>query len=119
MEIKGEIIAVLPLKSGISQATGNKWQVQEYVIKETGKDYPQSLKFEVFGDKVESFSIVLGEALTVSFDVSAREYKGAYYNTARAYKVEREISQQPQAQQIPQQAPIPPFVAQSSDDLPF
>ena len=139
MEITGKIIAVLPAREGVSQRTGNPWKIQEYVI-ETHDQYPKRCCFNVFGaEKISQFNIQMGEELTVSFDIDAREYQGKYYNDVRAWAVNRNV-QVPGAAPVPGVAPVPgaapvagaapaaesPFPPQqpvteggSSDDLPF
>lgn len=88
-EIGGKIIAVLDKRNGISASTNTPWSVQQYVI-ETHEQYPKKLCFDVFGeDKINQFNIQIGEELTVSFDINAREYQGRWYNSFRAWKVER------------------------------
>ena len=79
MEITGKIIAVLPERGGVSQRTGSEWKVQEYVL-ETQEQYPRKMCFDVFGaDKIAQFAIKIGDQLTVSFDIDAREYNGRWY----------------------------------------
>ena len=88
MEITGKIIAVLPERGGIAKS-GNEWKTQEYVI-ETHEQYPKKVCFNVFGaDKIAQFNIQVGDEMTVSFDINAREYNGRWYNDIRAWKVER------------------------------
>ncbi|MDN0080894.1 DUF3127 domain-containing protein [Bacteroides gallinaceum] len=88
-EIGGKIIAVLDKRNGISTSTNTPWSVQQYVI-ETHEQYPKKLCFDVFGeDKINQFNIQIGEELTVYFDINAREYQGRWYNSFRAWKVER------------------------------
>ena len=100
MDITGKIIQVLPLQSGVSQRTGNAWQSQEYVI-ETHDQYPKKCCFNIFGaEKISQFNIQLGEELTVSFDIDAREYQGKYYNDIRAWAINRNV-------QVPGAAPVP------------
>lgn len=111
MEITGNIIAVLPKRSGAS-AKG-EWECQSYVI-ETQEQYPKKVCFDVFGaDKIAQFNIKQGEYLTVSFDIDAHEYQGKYFNSVRAWNIARpQIApqQQPtQAAPIPQQPPQTPF----------
>ena len=102
MEFTGRIIAVLPERGGISK-NGNEWKVQEYVIEDHGQ-YPRKMCFDVFGaDKIAQFNIQMNEELTVSFDVDAREYQGRWYNSIRAWKVDRVAAQQPAA--APQRRP--------------
>ncbi len=88
MEITGKIIAVLPERGGTSKM-GNEWKMQEYVI-ETHEQYPKKMCFNIFGaDKIAQFNIQIGEEVTVSFDINAREYNGRWYNDIRAWRVER------------------------------
>lgn len=98
-----------PLKSGVSQASGNAWQAQEFIVEEVGGNYPNAIKFEVYGDKVASFALQQGEMVTVHLDSKVREHNGNYYNQLKAYKVERIVQTQQAPQQMqyaqPQQAP--------------
>ena len=87
MEIQGKIIAVLPERSGVS-ARG-EWKAQSFVI-ETHEQYPKKLCFDIFGaDRLAQFNIQSGEELLVSFDVDAHEYQGRWYNSVRAWNVQR------------------------------
>lgn len=87
MEITGRIIAALEPRGGVSARTGNSWKTQEFVI-ETIEQYPKKCVFEVFGeDRLQQFNIQVGQQLTVSFDVDAREYNGRWYNSVRAWRV--------------------------------
>lgn len=89
LEITGRIIAVLDKRTGVSNATGTAWSVQQYVI-ETHEQYPKKMCFDVFGeDRIKQFAIQIGEEVTVSFDLDAREYQGRWYNSIRAWKVEK------------------------------
>lgn len=87
-ELSGKIIAVLDRKSGISR-TGTSWSVQQYVM-ETHEQYPKKMCFDVFGeDKISQFNIQIGDELKLFFDVDAREYNGRWYNSFKAWKVEK------------------------------
>lgn len=126
MELTGKVIAVLEPRGGVSK-TGNEWKVQEYVI-ETHDQYPRKMCFDVFGaDKIAQFNIQAGEELTVSFDIDAREWNGRWFNSIRAWKVERVGAQ---ASAAGAGAPFPPVGAapaapvdfaatDEKDDLPF
>lgn len=101
MEIQGIITAILPERSGIS-ARG-EWKSQEFVIT-TQEQYPRMVCFQVFGaDKIAMFSLQMGEVVIVSFDISAREYQGRYFNQLNAWKVERPAAQQAPATPPPAQ----------------
>ena len=97
MEITGKIIAALEPRGGVSQRTGNSWKTQEFVI-ETHEQYPRKCVFNVFGeDRLREFNIQVGEVVTVSFDVEAREYNGRWYNDIRAWRVQRGVVAAPGA----------------------
>ncbi len=124
MELSGKVIAVLEPRGGVSK-TGNPWKVQEYVI-ETHDQYPRKMCFDVFGeDKINQFNIQMGEEITVYFDVDAREWQGRWFNSIRAWKIERTSAQQPTTADT--SAPFPPMNAapvdfsssDDKDDLPF
>ena len=86
MELQGKVIAVQPERSGVSKA-GNEWKSQEYVI-ETHDQYPRKMAFVVFGaERISRFNIQVGQEVTVSFDINAREYQGRWYNAIRAFDV--------------------------------
>jgi len=129
MEIQGKIIFVLEPRKGVSQK-GNSWMSQEFVI-ETHEQFPRKCCFSVWGeDKLKQFNIQIGEELTVSFDIDAHEYQGRWYNSLRAWKVER-TPQQALTQAQPANAAQAPFAApkvdnsisfggnDSANDLPF
>lgn len=88
MDITGKIIAVLPTRSGTS-AKGTQWSSQTAVI-ETHEQYPKRVAFDVLGDKIAEFNLQVGEEVTVSFDINAREFNGKWFNSVNAWKVIRE-----------------------------
>lgn len=127
MELIGKAIAALPVKSGVSQRTGEQWQSREYVI-ETQEQYPKRMCFEVFGiDKLKEFNIRNNDLIKVHFDITAREYNGKWYNSIRAWKVEHvnpdgsAVGSTDAAPVAQAQAPAAPAPAaqESEEDLPF
>ena len=91
-DITGKIIAVLPTRSGTS-ARGTQWSSQTAVI-ETHEQYPKRVAFDVLGDKITEFNLHVGEEVTLSFDINAREYNGKWYNSVNAWQVVRQSGQQ-------------------------
>ena len=138
MELTGKIIDVLEPRKGVSNRTGSEWICGQYVL-ETLDQYPRKLFFEVFGtDRMQQFNIQAGETLTVFFDIDAREYNGRWFNSVRAFRVDRgqaAPTPAPEADPVAQAAPAAPvqpaapqadatqampFDAPSAtDDLPF
>lgn len=88
MEIKGRIIQVLPLQSGIGQVSGKEWKKQEYIL-ETQEQYPRKVCFQVSGNRIEQYPVSVGDEVVVSFDLESREAKGRWYTDVRAWKIER------------------------------
>ena len=89
-DITGKIIAVLPTKSGTS-ARGTQWSSQTAVI-ETHEQYPKRVAFDVLGDRITEFNLQVGEEVTVSFDINAREFNGKWFNSVNAWHVVRQQS---------------------------
>ena len=92
MDITGKIIAVLPTRSGTS-AKGTQWSSQTSVI-ETHEQYPKRVAFDVLGDKIKEFNLQVGDEVTVSFDINAREFNGKWWNSVNAWHVTLVDSQQ-------------------------
>jgi len=129
MELTGKIIAVMEPRSGVSARTGNSWMTQEYVIEVPGQ-YPKRCLFNLFGeDRIKQFNIQMGEEITISFDIDAREYNGRWFNDIRAYNVTRgaapvaaaPVAGAPVAQPAVENPfpPAEPASEGSADDLPF
>jgi hypothetical protein len=132
MDLQGKIIAVLPERSGVS-ARG-EWKAGSFVL-ETHDQYPKKMVFDVFGaERLSQFAIKAGEELIVSFDIDAHEYQGRWFNSIRAWNVQRVDAAAAQAAAPVAVAPVAPapapadganapFPAQSegesADDLPF
>lgn len=123
MEFTGKVIAILQPKGGVSK-TGNEWKAQEFVV-ENHDQYPRKMCFEVFGtDKIEQFNIQMGEELAVSFDIDARQWQDRWFNSIRAWKVERVGARAPSATGAPVPPPAPSAAPEflssdAKDDLPF
>ena len=111
MELTGKIINVLPERSGVSARTGTEWKCASYVLETLG-EYPRRMVFEVFGtDRIAQLAIQEGELLNVSFDIDAREANGRWFNSIRAFRVDRNVAQAAAPQAAPQVAPQPNVAA--------
>lgn len=85
LEIKGKIIAVLPIQTG--EGKNGTWKSQDYVL-ETSDQYPKKICFNLFGDKIDQFQVKIEQEVTVFFDIESREYNGRWYTSIRAWKVD-------------------------------
>lgn len=125
MQITGNIIAVLPERTGTS-ARGTQWASQDFVIEIPGQ-YPQHVCLNIFGaDKIQQLMPVAGEPdVTVQFDIDAREHNGRWYNQLRCWNITRPAPAQQSALAPAHPAPAQqdtarqPQPAPAEDNLPF
>ena len=87
MELEGKIFKVLPLQSGTSQATGNAWMSQEYILEYfwfPNQTQPSYICLRVFGeDRIKRFNLQPNDEVKIRFHADAREYEGRWYNELR------------------------------------
>ena len=135
MEFLGRVKKILPLRSGVSQRTGNEWKSLPFVFEYYEHDtdhYPESVVLETFDTKVIN-ALQEGMEIRCGFGHKARpiqkDGKEIVINELRLYKIESVKA----AQQAPQGAnasavgnqPTPPFPEpqnpsnQANDDLSF
>ena len=90
MEFKGRIKQILPLRSGVSQRTGNEWKAQPFVFEyfENATDrYADSVLLETYDTKVME-TMQEGMEVICGFGHRTREYECRTYNELRLYKFE-------------------------------
>ena len=115
MEVKGKVIQLLAVQTGMGKK--GQWKKQEFIV-ETQSQYPKKVCLSVWGDKIDQFSLSVGDMVNVSVDLESREYNGRWYTEARAWKLEKEGSSNVSGPPIGDE----PFETSSkgaSDDLPF
>ena len=138
MEFQGRIAKVLPVRSGVSQRTGNEWKALPFIFEyfENPTDrFADSVILETFDTKVIE-NLKEGMEVRCGFGHKTREYEGKTYNELRLYKIEsvRKV-QQPAGQAAGiaegQQPPVTMAAGQQqqpagqqqeggdNDDLPF
>jgi hypothetical protein len=115
MELKGKVIQLLPLQSGMGKK--GPWKKQEFIV-ETQSQFPKKVCLSVWGDKVDQFAIAVGQQINASVELESREYNGRWYTEARAWKIEKSGGQG----DFPPPPSDEPFMSDSnntSEDLPF
>ena len=147
MEFQGRIAKVLPVRSGVSQRTGNEWKSLPFIFEYFEHDsdrYADSVLLETFDTKVID-NLKEGMEVRCGFGHKTREFTKqdgttAVINDLRLYKIEsvrkaqNQTVQQSNVQAVAQQqaahaAPFPPQVDQygnpvqpinpDDDGLPF
>ena len=131
MEFTGQVKKILPVRSGVSQRTGNEWKSLPFIFEyhENPTDrYADTVLLETFDTNVID-NLKEGMEIRCGFGHRTREYEGKTYNELRLYKIEsvRGAQQTPQGANAPaevQQTAAQPIAVQTAqndanDDLPF
>ena len=140
MEFQGRIAKVLPVRSGVSQRTGNEWKSLPFIFEYFEHDsdrYADSVLLETFDTKVID-NLKEGMEVRCGFGHKTREFTKqdgttAVINDLRLYKIEsvrkaqNQIAQQANGQAVAQQpttqqqaahaAPFPPQVDQYGNPI--
>ena len=90
MEFQGRIAKILPVRSGVSQRTGNEWKTLPFIFEyfENPTDrFADSVMLETFDTKVIE-NLKEGMEVRCGFGHRTREYEGKTYNELRLYKIE-------------------------------
>lgn len=115
-KIKGVVVHVAEVKSGISKA-GKEWKSVDFTIQHGDDDrFPKCASFTLFGEKTK-YCPIEGEIVEVSFDIDARKWEERYFNRLNAFQVFAEKGEQKEYQTSPE----PNFadLEDDKDDLPF
>lgn len=88
LKITGIVKQVMDEVSGTTAKGG--WRKREFIL-ETEGDYPKQICMVQWGDNIDHDPVAIGEKITVSIDLSSREYKDRWYTDVKAWKVEREV----------------------------
>jgi hypothetical protein len=116
MELKGKVIQLLPLQSGMGKK--GPWKKQEFIV-ETQSQYPKKVCLSIWGDKVDQYNVAVGQFITASVELESREYNGRWYTEARAWKIEKENMNINEGPPFPADIPFVPDSNNTVDDLPF
>lgn len=130
MEFQGRIAKVLPVRSGVSQRTGNEWKSLPFIFEyfENPSDrYADSVMLETFDTKVID-NLKEGMEVRCGFghktrEITKQDSTTAIINDLRLYKIESVRKEQPAHAPQTQHAaaPFPPQQQEGgdADDLPF
>ena len=125
LTITGSIKTILPIESGIAKSSGKEWKKQSFIVANNdgyeGKE--QIFCFEVFGEeKVTNLSKFQkeGDNVKVSFNIGTNEWKGKYFTSLSAWRVEKLEENADQEQEQPSFQPQASAIDNGeTDDLPF
>ena len=126
LQLQGVITVALGERSGVSKA-GKAWAIASYVLEYENGQYPAHCCFDVFGDRIQEYSLQVGDHVQVWLDIDAREWQGKWYNSIRAYRCSKERFDNVPAASVGGIATSQPInasqiiadTAQPADDMPF
>ena len=85
MQLTAKLIQLLTLQTGTGK--NGEWKKQDIIV-ETDGQYPKKVCISIWGDKINEQQLVVGNQLTIDFDVESREYSGRWYTDLKAWKIE-------------------------------
>ena len=98
---RGTIAIMGEVQTGTSQS-GNTWSRQQIIVDFEGYNGTyRKVALQASGQLVGDLqTIIVGDKVEVSYQVTAREWNGKWYNNVDLYKVER-LEEQPQQKTTP------------------
>jgi|TARA_R110002096_G_C14082586_1_gene676724 hypothetical protein len=104
MKITGKLVQKLERETGTSKS-GKSWEKQSILVEQLGTDYNKEVVISFFGDKIKNLrDIEEGSDVSVSINLSSREYNGKYYHNIDGWFVAK-LGEE--------------TVAPTNDDMPF
>lgn len=105
---KGTIAFMSEVQSGVSQVSGNPWCRQTIVVDVAGfKGSYRKVALQASGNMVGDLEkMQVGDKVEISYQVTAREYDGRWYNNVDLFKIDF-IEEQPSAQAYTQNPQYP------------
>jgi ribonuclease HI len=85
MNIKGKLIALMPIQTGNS--SNGHWKKQDIII-ETDSQYPKKICVSIWGDKINESQLQIGNNLDISIELESRAFNNKWYTDVKAWKME-------------------------------
>jgi hypothetical protein len=88
MDVKGQVVAILPLESGITKA-GKDWQKLTIVIEFNEGNYQKKLALSASKEELIQTlqNLKQGDLITASINLESREFNGKWFNSVNVWKV--------------------------------
>lgn len=90
MKFQGRVKQILPVRSGISQKTGNEWKALPFIFEYYENDtdrFPDSVVLETRDTNVID-NLKEGMEIVVGFYHRTHEYEGRWFNELKVYSLE-------------------------------
>lgn len=89
MEIKGKIERLGEVKI-FTKKDNSDGQKREFIVSETGVQYPQRAKFTALNKNVDSLdSLQVGDEVEVKFNINATDFNENTFNNLNAYSIKK------------------------------
>jgi hypothetical protein len=115
MQLTAKLTQLLPLQIGTGK--NGEWKKQDIIV-ETDSQYPKKVCISIWGDKIKEQQLILGNILTIDFEIESREYSGRWYTDVKAFKIELFNQNTPPTNKLNKIEPIDLTEGQD-DGLPF
>jgi hypothetical protein len=88
MEIKGQVVAILPLESGVTKA-GKDWQKLTIIIEFSEGNYQKKLALSATKEELIQTlkNLKQGDSITASINLESREFNGKWFNSVNVWKI--------------------------------
>lgn len=117
MQLTGKFNRVIETKTGIGQK--DEWTSISFMVDVENGNFVKHPVFETFNKPELTEGLQPGQEVTVHFNIDSKEYNGRFYNSVRAYRVDKGAQQQPAQQHQAFEQPPAFTAAPVQDDLPF
>lgn len=116
MQLTAKLIQLLPIQTGTGK--NGDWKKQDIIV-ETGGQYPKKVCVSIWGDKINDQQLVIGNNLTIDFDIESKEFSGRWYADIKAWKIQVVNQSNILENESENIDPIDLSADKDGDDLPF
>jgi hypothetical protein len=85
MQLTAKLTQLLPLQTGTGK--NGEWKKQDVIV-ETDGQYPKKVCISIWGDKINEQQLIIGNSLTIDFEIESREFSGRWYTDLKAWRVD-------------------------------
>lgn len=117
MQLTAKFNRIIETKTG--QGQNGQWTSISFMVDAENGNFVKHPVFETFNKPELTEGLKEGQEVTVHFDIDSKEYNGRFYNSVRAYRVDKGAQQQQAQQQSPNPFGQPPAATVENDGLPF
>lgn len=87
LELRGKIVQVLPLQTGMGKK--GKWEKLDFIIEIPNGQWPRKVCLSLWGEeKINKYDLEVGLEVTASIEIESRESNGRWYTEIRAWKIQ-------------------------------